>query len=129
MVLILIEIWKCVFWVVEMPYKCWLGSVDSFACKLHWLPCWESVGASILACVFACLLIRLKKKIKTIGKIRGVISICKVPSQIGLKTPNQQPPFSVLKTNQTKAQPNQWTRMGWSHLIFSCFVWDIKPPK
>ena len=46
---------KMWIWVDEMSYISLLGSVGSFASELHWLSCWESVGAYIIACdLFAC---------------------------------------------------------------------------
>ena len=46
---------KMWIWVDKMSYISWLGSIDSFACELHWLFCWESFGASIIACdLLAC---------------------------------------------------------------------------
>ena len=46
---------KMWIWVEAMSYTSWLGSVDSFAYDWHWLSCWESVGASIIACdLLAC---------------------------------------------------------------------------
>ena len=49
--------------------------------------CWESVGASILFVCFVCLLVGLKKKIKTFEKIRRIVCISEIPSQIIFKTP------------------------------------------
>ena len=49
--------------------------------------CWESVGASILFVCFVCLLVGLKKKSKTFEKIRRIVCISEIPSQIIFKTP------------------------------------------
>ena len=40
---------------------------------------------------FACVLIGLKKKLKTFEKNRGIVTICEIPSQIVLKTPIHPP--------------------------------------